>query len=352
MCNTKYGVPVETRIIPASEMAAFAADLMQQMKIMAPVRRDGVCWFEWLESAEQLDLSCIIPRSTAKQALLPRSEVLFHYSTGKGREEIVPPPAPEKQALLGLHPCDVRAIGVLDAVFSAEPAPDQPYLARRAATTIIGRGSLADVPTAFFLDMGIDPMDNSGCDLFLVPLDEERFALEIITDKGRELEQVYCGFRSADAKELDLAAEIRKESAAKVKHDFDHEQLAGKLDKMFDSDLWDAIHEKCVGCGICAFLCPTCHCFDIQEQRQGSEGARVRVWDTCQFELFTRHASGHNPRGSQKERIRQRIMHKFCYGVEKFKIPFCVGCGRCVACCPANNDLRSILEQIREKPCE
>ncbi len=342
---------METRIIPVSEMPAFTVGLMKERKVMAPVRRDGACFFEWLESAEQLDLSCVIPRSTAKQALLPRCEVLFRYSLGKGKQEIVPPDAPEPQALLGLHPCDVKAIGVLDAVFSSAPAPDQPYLARRAATVIIGRGSLADVPTAFFLDMGIDPMDNADCDLFLVPLDPGRFALEIISDKGIALKSVYGNFSPASGEDLERVAALRRESAGKVKRDLDHEGLAARLGKMFDSNFWDMIHEKCVGCGICAFLCPTCHCFDIQEERRGDKGARVRVWDTCQFELFTRHASGHNPRNSQKERIRQRIMHKFSYGVEKFKIPFCVGCGRCVSCCPANNDLREILRQIRGKSC-
>jgi len=145
-------------------------------------------------------------------------------------------------------------------------------------------------------------------------------------------------------------AESRRPSATRVKRGFDLEQLGAKLEKLFDSDIWNDMHEKCAGCGACAFLCPTCHCFDIQEETHGNEGARVRVWDTCQFELFTRHASGHNPRLSQKARARQRIMHKFCYGIEKFKIPFCVGCGRCVIYCPMNNDLRTILKKIQEIP--
>lgn len=340
---------METRIIPASETAVFIDGLLGRLKVMAPVRRDGVCVYDWVSSAREVVLDCDMPRFPAKSALLPRCEALFRYRIdNKGKEEIIPPADPEQQALFGLHPCDVRAIGVLDAVFSAEPEPDRLYLARRDATTVIGLGSESDIPGSFFRELGIDPMDNAGCDMFLVPIDPERFLLEIITDKGRGLECAWGGFRKADSREQSLAEECRKRSAAGVKRGLDLEKLGAELEKMFDSDIWDRAHEKCVGCGICTFGCPTCHCFDIQEEKRGNEGARVRVWDTCQFDLFTRHASGHNPRSSQKERMRQRIMHKFSYGIGKFKIPFCVGCGRCVTCCPVNNDLRATLGEIRE----
>lgn len=341
---------MDIKIIPVSEMADFAGGLMKLQKVLAPVRRDGVCVYDWLVSPQEFDMTCAIPRIPAKEGLLPRTEILFRYHLEKDKEEIIPPPAPKPQALLGLHVCDIRAINVLDAVFSAEPAPDQPYLACRALTTLIGRGSLEDVPAAFFLDLGIDPLDNGGCDLFLVPLGPERYALEIITDKGRALEPAYQRFKNASSENIALIAETRRQSAMKVQRGFDLEKIGAKLEKLFDSAIWNHAHEKCVGCGVCAFLCPTCHCFDIQEETRGKEGTRVRVWDTCQFDLFTRHASGHNPRLSQKARARQRIMHKFCYGIERFKIPFCVGCGRCVNYCPVNNDLRIILKEIQEAP--
>jgi len=341
---------MEVKIIPVSAMADFVGELLKQHKVLAPVRRDGICVYDWLASPQQFDLTCTIPRNSAKAALLPRTEVLFHYQLGKDKDEVIPPPAPKPQVLLGLHPCDIRAINVLDAVFSAEPAPDQPYLARRALTTLIGHGSPDDVPAAFFLDLGIDPLDNRDSDLFLVPLGSGRYALEIITDKGRSLAPAYQSFKNAASEDLALIAEYRRQSAAKVKQGYDLEALQIKLEKIFESSVWNDIHDKCVGCGICTFLCPTCHCFDIQEETRGNKGTRVRVWDTCQFELFTRHASGHNPRLSQKARTRQRIMHKFCYGIGKFKIPFCVGCGRCVIYCPMNNDLRTILKKIQEIP--
>ncbi|MCE5274896.1 MAG: 4Fe-4S dicluster domain-containing protein, partial [Deltaproteobacteria bacterium] len=92
--------------------------------------------------------------------------------------------------------------------------------------------------------------------------------------------------------------------------------------------------------------CPTCHCFDISDEVKGSDGKRLRNWDSCMFPLFTKETSGHNPRPSQKERWRQRVMHKFRYYVDNFGAIACVGCGRCVMSCPVNLDIRKIVEDI------
>lgn len=351
-------IPEEVRIISIAEMPVFVDALMRERRVLAPVRQDGgLCVFAWLAAPDQVDWTCGIPRMSPKQAFLPRTEVLFRYRREKNKETVIPPPSPEPQLVLGMHPCDVQAVNVLDAVFSAEPSPDQPYLARRAVTTMIGRGFTEDEPLLFCRELGIDPMDNRDCDAFLVPLVDSqapgvvsRMALEILTDKGAALQPAYARFPKAGEKDLAAIAEARKQSLARVIHPLDMAVIQHNLEKLFDSELWNRIHESCVGCGACTFLCPTCHCFDIQEEVRGRNGARVRIWDTCQFDLFTRHASGHNPRISQKERFRQRIMHKFNYGVGKFHIPFCVGCGRCVAACPVHNDVRQILKEIQQHP--
>jgi NAD-dependent dihydropyrimidine dehydrogenase PreA subunit len=118
------------------------------------------------------------------------------------------------------------------------------------------------------------------------------------------------------------------------------------LDNNFEHPFWATIHGKCLACGTCTYLCPTCHCFDISDEVKGSDGVRIRSWDSCMFPLFTKETSGHNPRTSQKERWRQRTMHKFKYYVDNFKAISCVGCGRCVMYCPVNIDIRKIIEDI------
>jgi ferredoxin len=120
-----------------------------------------------------------------------------------------------------------------------------------------------------------------------------------------------------------------------------------KLDGIFEEEVWETITNNCLGCGACTYLCPTCHCFDITDETNGKgDGIRIRTWDSCQYPLFTLHASGHNPRVNKKQRMRQRLMHKFSYTVEKNDAIFCVGCGRCVIHCPVNLDIREMLQTL------
>lgn len=342
----------DTRHLPAEGIAAFVTALAERQKVFAPVEANGLVTFEWVTDGQAILTDGTIPRNSPKEALLPRTEVLFYYRTGKDSEQIVPPPSPQPQVLFGLHPADLAAVAVLDAVFSAEPSPDKPYLDRRAVTTLIGLAPPADdVPDfCFFEDVGISSAEPGCSDAFLTPLADGSFVLEIRTDKAHALAECYDSLAPASAEQLAEVQARRDAAAQRVTRTYDSEELTAKLDAMFDDELWSQIACKCVGCGACAYLCPTCHCFDITEENRGGCGARVRNWDTCQFSQFTKHASGHNPRDEQTPRCRQRIMHKFDYGYKNFDIPFCVGCGRCIVACPANNDIRDILDQIKARP--
>jgi len=101
---------------------------------------------------------------------------------------------------------------------------------------------------------------------------------------------------------------------------------------------------------VCNFLCPLCHCFDIQDETTADGGIRFRCWDTCQFDEFTKMGAGHNPRAGRKERLRQRMSHKFKYLVEEFGQAGCTGCGRCVEMCPVNIDIRAVLAELGTVP--
>jgi ferredoxin len=129
---------------------------------------------------------------------------------------------------------------------------------------------------------------------------------------------------------------------------FDLERVQAFLAHGFDDAHWPDLARRCLGCGACAYTCPTCHCFDIVDEGAGREGVRARNWDACQFVQFTLHASNHNPRSRQEQRQRQRIYHKFRIYPEKFGPLLCTGCGNCTRNCPVSLGVAPVLAEISQ----
>jgi ferredoxin len=145
------------------------------------------------------------------------------------------------------------------------------------------------------------------------------------------------------AAQAEAAGQVRRELAPTV----NREALAAKLRALGESPLWEELARACVSCGTCTFLCPTCYCFDMQDEGFAGEGRRFRCWDTCQNPAFTLMTSGENPRRRRGTRVHQRIGHKFQYMVERLDRTYCVGCGRCVRLCPVGIDLREVLQEVQ-----
>ena len=181
-------------------------------------------------------------------------------------------------------------------------------------------------------------------DLLLTDLGSEYLA-EFLTPKGEELLAAFGG--SPAGAEAEKAKEgIAAKSAAEIASHIPAKEIKPILDTHFEDPFWNTLHQKCLACGTCTYLCPTCHCFDISDEVKRNDGIRIRNWDSCMFPLFTKETSGHNPRSSQKERWRQRVMHKFRYYADNFQAIACVGCGRCVMACPVNLDIRKVVTDI------
>ena len=282
-------------------------------------------------------------RVPPKAFFFPQNQTLIRFRSGRAEEPDQPDRGP--RFIFGIRPCDAKALLALDDVFLGGDCRDPYYAERRASTTVIALACERPASTCFCTSVGGGPCDAAGSDVLAVAI-EAGFLLSAHTPRGEALlASVPDLLADADAEAVDQASGLRRhaeETIAPLKLD----GIAERLRHAWDSPVWETIGRQCLGCGVCSFLCPTCHCFDITDEVRGDRGRRVRTWDSCAYPLFTLHASGHNPRPKPQERCRQRIMHKFRYAQETFGRPFCVGCGRCVRNCPAGLDLRTVISHL------
>ncbi len=337
---------MEAKVIKKKDIAKWLDSLIQEYEVFAPVKEDGLIFFDKISSASEAFLDYQNSKMPPKQLLFPQSETLFSYGSTKDTAEIEVPPNLEKPRLIfGIRPCDAKSFGLLDNVFDGE-CKDSYYVNRRANIVVVGIGCIKPRTTCFCTWVGGGPFSTESLDLLLIDVGDE-YLVQIVSDKGARLLQD-GGFEDAGEDKLALAAGVIKTAEVSMGPGVEIDGLKQKLDSSFDDPVWKLLSEKCLGCGICTYLCPTCHCFDIVDEAVGSGGERLRIWDSCLFPLFTLQASGVNPRPTVKERFRQRIMHKFSYFVDNHDKIACVGCGRCVTECPVNLDIRQILNSISQ----
>ena len=330
-------------IISKKDVPAFLASLMSGYRVFAPVKTDTYTGFQQISSGTEAVLDFSNTKIPPKGILFPQSEKLFTYSVAGEAVKVEEVIDDAKSVVFGVRPCDAKSIALLDNVFDNDKYQDPYYLTRRANTVLVGIGCNEPASTCFCTSVGCGPFDTTGLDLLLVDTGDA-FVVEAVTDKGKAIVTT-AGF--AAASDADQAVAANAKAAATVSCEVNTEGLKEKLDVNFYDGIWDLIHEKCLGCGACTYSCPTCHCFDIVDEAEGTDGCRIRNWDSCMFPLFTLHGSGHNPRTSSKERYRNRVMHKFKYFVDNFNAVACVGCGRCINNCPVNLDIREVLADIR-----
>jgi len=331
--------------IAKADMGRFIARLLEQYTVYAPVQVDDAIQFQEITTPSEAYLDYQNSTKSPKGVFLPQSEVLFRYNKGPKQVTVTPPEEIKKErVLLGVRGCDVRATLLLDAIFNTPVNPDVYYEEKRGKTIIIGLACSEPPSLCFCTSVGGTPFDRKGSDLFLIDI-SDAYLVDVLTDKGEKLLDDTL-FRDATAADLELARKREAEALEQMPPPLEVKQLKDKLDGMVESPLWGTLAERCLRCGICAYLCPSCYCFDIVDEDYGSSGERVRNWDACMFSLYSLETSGHNPRPTGSERWRQRLMHKFNYAIGQCGDALCVGCGRCVQGCPVNIDIRKIVTDV------
>ena len=330
-----------SRIISRENVSQLVDSLIAAGTVVAgPVATTGgKFFFQKLRTAEMLVLdSAVMPVNSIKEFFFPRHEAICGYRhDGKELVLIDIEPFEKRQVVFGARPCDAAALPILDKVFAWD-FQDRFYQRRREQSTVVSLACNAADKNCFCTSVGLAPDTQSGSDAMLLDLGDGSFEVRLFTEKGNVL---FDG-KTTESTKVGRTAEPPPSQC-------DTEKIGKCLAEHFDDPAFAETGLRCVGCGACTYICPTCHCFDIVDEGGSAKGKRVKNWDSCQFAMFTHHASGHNPREGQAARQRNRIQHKFRIYPEKFGVILCTGCGNCTRVCPASLGVRPLLEQLSRK---
>ncbi len=305
--------------------------------------------FKELGKDELPDMAVTDTLLSPKSIAFPPSEVMLEYTTDEKSEDCNLMKAPEKdyssRAVIGIKPYDAASYLLVKKNFDTSEYRDNYWCDAYEACTFIGLAVQQPGSLDFSTSTKSGPFDESGLDVLLVDTGENYLA-KVITDKGTAYLKA-AGWETDAGGDAEKTIEDLKASAEKIiqsKVSFDQIKTQSIME-LYEADFWEDTAFACINCGTCTYVCPTCWCFDIQDEMSGQTGVRLKTWDSCMFPLFTLHTTGHNPRGTKVQRVRQRFMHKLKYFMDKYNDGImCVGCGRCIRSCPVNIDIRKVCQ--------
>ena len=286
---------------------------------------------------------------SAKDLFFPQVENISMFKVSGKKLEILENRDPsEPFVVFGVRACDCRSFDILDTVFLSDPV-DTYYQTRRENGLVITMACSRPAETCFCSVFGIDASNPAGD--ITCWMDNENLYWRFNTQKGAELTEKLSVLEDCDVSAVnDVQAAIKQTLNQLPLNNFDLSVFRDKkLLDVFNSSAWNELSESCLGCGTCTFVCPTCQCYDVQDFDNGREVRRYRCWDSCMYSDFTMMAHGTN-RPTQKERFRQRFMHKLVYYPNNNDGVFgCVGCGRCLQKCPIHMNIVKVAKTLKEE---
>lgn len=338
-------------IFPKSKISNFLEAIAGSHQLWIPTDDDGLVDFRRHDGGSELCLDSKSRRS-AKGFFFPQWEEMLSLYVCQGDPVVrwtESTRSVQQQVVFGVRPCDAKAVQLLAMVFlsSHTNLGEDTYFRRRLDSTIlIGWACNFPDPTCFCNAVGGHPHGQEGLDALMIDLGED-VLVRLLTDRAGPVVARYSMAEADDASLSKATCAAETALATLPKGLKPGGPSCEDTEALLALPLWEATAERCLNCGICTYLCPTCSCFDILDQTKPNGGCRFRTWDSCMFSLFTQHASGYNPRSTKARRLRQRFMHKFKYFPARNNGRLsCVGCGRCVEFCPVNIDIREMAEMM------
>ncbi len=362
-------------IIKQDDVRALLEKLSEDYEVFVPVRNkeNGLTNFADINTVKGNEDSVLDfnekTKKSPKSLIFPQTEKIFGFEyikdinkpdqTGlkiddKSSETL----KGKKRIIFGLKPCDTMGIKSFDLVFNDNGNEDFYYSERRSNTILISIGCNTIFPDCFCLAVGGDPFGfgysdiglvSQGDSLVLMKKSENKDVERLLLDNRKFFQEV--DFDEDTLRSLDdtMASSVAEQEQILKDNDLkkiDKQNIEKLLENNFTrEDEWKEISEKCISCGACTYVCPTCVCFNISDEIKELSGERYRCWDFCTNYYYTLEASGHNPRGKIFQRYRNKISCKFNYFHKRKNTFYCVGCGRCVDVCPVGMDIREILKR-------
>jgi ferredoxin len=326
--------------VSRKNLTAWLDKQAKEVNLVAPRMVDKVLLYRKVDNSNEVAWDATLPVQSIKDVFFPHTERLLVIHKNGDDIRLAENLSQDETIVFGVRPCDARGMVALDALFLETEPVDSYYAARRKNTTLVGLSCQEMGNTCFCTSVGGGPQDTTGLDLMLTEV-AGGYLVEAVTNKGAALlENIQVSEKS-----IEKPAPPSGEAVPVPEGD--------AWPSNFEAPFWSNLSERCLSCRICAYVCPTCRCFDVRDEAlPASNGGRfyerIRCWDSCAGEVYRRIAGGHNPREAKGERLRNRFMCKFYYFAEQYGPTACTGCGRCIQSCPVNIDITEVLGHVAE----